>query len=576
MHAQLKDCNRMQQHPYTFILCFIHSHRWSCFLITNELSFVVFFSVSLLFFSSGLWPFSTVGWPHAVHHPDQYPSKVQEFSRYYPGSVLETGYDILFFWVARMVTMGLELTNQLPFHTIYLHGLIRDAQGQKMSKTKGNVIDPIDTISSFGSDALRYTLVTSATPGQDVSLAMEKIEFTRNFVNKLWNIGKYIDHCATQLTQQQYAGDRARLHDALRAHSIVDQVTSNVQLWDHLHVSERYILSKHHELIQLVNELLSNHQFAESGKLINDFLWNEFADWYLEVSKTHLRAGSLDQQLRTLSILYYIWDHSLRLLHPYMPYVTEILFQQIPAHQSQQSKHESIIIAPFPQPSSSPDSHLSNAELLVSSNGDLMMDAGSVNTFQKFQEMIKQIRNVRVEYHVDVNKKLPIIIKVNQQADMTSQLRMLKALLQEKAGLALLCKVDDDNISVIFPHDTTTTHLVGNEAADSIMNAVKMISESAVSSPSASNQLIHLIIDEDIELYIPQSELIDKEKELHRLKKQLEKVQKEIDGLEKRLSNDSFRLKAPEALVQETKAKVQEFVQQKVAIEKSVNQLHAT
>jgi valyl-tRNA synthetase len=518
------------------------------------------------FYSSGLWPFSTVGWPHAVQNPDEFPSKAQEFSRYYPGNVLETGYDILFFWVARMVTMGLELTNQLPFHTIYLHGLIRDAQGQKMSKTKGNVIDPIDTISSFGSDALRYTLVTSSTPGQDVSLAMEKIEFNRNFVNKLWNIGKYIDHCTTQLVQKHYDGDRSRLQDALKAHSIVDELRSDSQRWNHLHLSERYILSQHHELIKEVNEMLSNYQFAESGKAISEFLWNELADWYIEVSKTHLRAGTIEQQVRTLSILYYIWDHSLRLLHPYMPYVTEILYQQIPHHQ-RIPKHESIMIAPFPQPQSSPDSKLANAHLCVSSTGDLITDSIAVKTFQKFQEIIKQIRNLRAEYNVDVNKKLPIILKVNSQPDINSQASMLKSLLLEKAGLGLLCKVDDENISVLLPNE------LAEESTIQSMKGVNIRSESTIHS--TSNKLIHLIIDEDIELYIPQSELIDKEKERQRLKKQLEKLQKDIDGLENRLSNDSFRLKAPESLVMDTQAKLQDSLQQKAAIERSINQLHS-
>ena len=235
-------------HPCPFLYCFLHP----------------------FFRSSGLWPFATVGWPASEHDAKS------DLSRFYPAAVLETGYDILFFWVARMVMMGLELTDKSPFHTIYMHGLVRDGQGQKMSKTKGNVIDPLEVVDQFGADALRYSLVTGSTPGQDVPLSMERIEANRNFANKLWNAGKYLQNVLAAVP----AEGRAQL--AVTGPMSAAEMAA-------LPVAERYIVSRCHGLVTEVTASLEAYSFGDAGRQIYEFLWDEYADWYIEVSKTRMR-----------------------------------------------------------------------------------------------------------------------------------------------------------------------------------------------------------------------------------------------------------------------------------------------
>lgn len=208
---------------------------------------------------------------------------------------METGYDILFFWVARMVMMGLEFTDQVPFHTIYLHGLVRDSQGQKMSKTKGNVIDPIDTIEQYGCDALRFALIQGSSPGQDVPLSMEKIEAMRNFVNKLWNIGKFIQNA---------------LSNTAISSEDVAQLPAEVLL------AEDYIIAKAQQLAVDVTNAIEDYDFNYATNRLYEFVWDDFADWYIEASKTRMRNPDLAMQAKRT--LVYVWDMTLRLIHPFM------------------------------------------------------------------------------------------------------------------------------------------------------------------------------------------------------------------------------------------------------------------
>jgi valyl-tRNA synthetase len=265
-------------------------------------------------FSSGLWPFSTLGWPEQT--PD--------LAYFYPTSVMETGYDILFFWVARMMMLGCYLTDAPPFHTIYLHGLVRDKQGRKMSKSFGNVVNPLEVMDQQGTDALRFTLATSGTPGQDLNLNPERIEAARNFANKIWNITRFV---ISKLTIEDR---RWTIDDA--PSSIVYPLSSDLTLAD------KWILSRYNRLLGEVDRLMRAYNFGEAGRQIHEFLWSEFADWYVEIAKTQLDgpsagSGQADPQRQqaTRELLYTVLEGSLRLLHPFMPFVTEEAWQYLTA-----------------------------------------------------------------------------------------------------------------------------------------------------------------------------------------------------------------------------------------------------
>lgn len=467
-----------------------------------------------MFVSSGLWPFATLGWPNEEHNMKS------DLAKYYPGDVLETGYDILFFWVARMVTMGLELTGKAPFKVVYLHGLVRDGQGQKMSKTKGNVIDPIDTISQFGTDALRYSLVTGSTPGQDVPLSLERVESNRNFANKLWNVGKYVQHA---LSSTSCGVSREEL--------IVGRLMTKEEI-DGLLLPERFIVSKVHKLIDVVSSHLDRYEFGEAGKALYDFLWDDLADWYIEASKTHTRHEDLQVQKSTFKVLVYAWDIYLRLLHPYMPYVTETLWQNVPHSE------ESLMVATWPSFSND-----------ASNAAPTYVDEDALKLFNKFQNLIRSIRNVRAQYNVDPGRKISILVQSSSEV-------LTKVLNEEAKALIMLARIEEEGLEFI-PWSSG--------ANQDKIDVAKAFHD--------KGPFIHLIVEDGLEAYLPQSGLLDKEKELARLNKQSEKLQKEISGLEGRLTNKSFVEKAPENLVKEAKDKLSDLQVQLAAIHKSIDSL---
>ena len=241
-------------------------------------------------FSSGLWPFSTLGWPE----------ETKDLQYFYPTSVMETGYDILFFWVARMIMLGLEFTDNAPFHTVYLHGLIRDEHGQKMSKTKANVIDPLVVMDEYGTDALRFTLLVGSTPGNDMNLSVKKVEANRNFANKVWNAGRFVINA---------------LENAPKSASSDPEWTP----------ADEFIHARSRQTARNVNRLFENYQFGEAGRQVYDFFWSEFADWYIEASKLQLHKGG-DRSFYTAWTLVRVLDKCLRMLHPFTPFVTEELW----------------------------------------------------------------------------------------------------------------------------------------------------------------------------------------------------------------------------------------------------------
>jgi valyl-tRNA synthetase len=316
-------------------------------------------------FSSGLWPFSTLGWP----------DETEDLKRFYPTDVMETGYDILFFWVARMIMQGLEMTDQTPFHTVYLHGLVRDAQGRKMSKTTGNVIDPLEMMDQHGTDALRFTLLTGSTPGNDMSLSEERIIANRNFANKIWNATRFV------------VNNLGAAFDA--GHG-----TWNLSA---LALPDRWIISRHNRLVENVTQLMDAYQYGEAGRQIYEFLWSEYADWYIEIAKIRLYGADARAQATARRVLVYVLERTLRLLHPYMPFVTEATWQHLP------HRDESPAVGPWP------------------SAGDVDEEAEAA--MQTVMEAIRAIRNARAEYNVEPARRIVAQIAAGEKTDLFSSQR---------------------------------------------------------------------------------------------------------------------------------------------------------
>lgn len=323
-------------------------------------------------FSSGLWPFSTLGWPE----------KTLDYQYFYPTTMMETGYDILFFWVARMIMAGLEFTDRVPFRTVYLHGLIRDENGQKMSKTAENVIDPLTVMDELGTDALRFTLLVGSTPGNDMNLSVKKVEANRNFANKIWNAGRFVI-------------------------SALDHIPARALDKPEWTLADSWIWSRLQELIREVDRLFQSFQYGEAGRQIYDFFWGEFADWYIEVSKLQLEAGG-DRAYYTAQTLTRILDLCLRLLHPFTPFVTEELW----GHLHRAVLHSSLVDTA----KSWPDA------LIIASWPEARKAEGweidKVADFRLIQEVIRAIRNIRSEKNVPAGKDIPAIIAAGEKIDI--------------------------------------------------------------------------------------------------------------------------------------------------------------
>lgn len=346
-------------------------------------------------FSSGLWPFSTLGWP----------DKTPDLNYFFPTSVMETGYDILFFWVARMIMSSLEFTGEIPFHTVYLHGLIRDEHGQKMSKTKNNVIDPLEVMDELGTDALRFTLLVGSTPGNDMNLSLKKVEANRNFANKLWNAGRFL------------IGNLDVMPSAPQAEP--DWTLADSWIWARLKI-----------LTETVNRLFESYQFGEAGRQIYDFFWTEFADWYIEIAKSQIAEGG-DRAFYTIQILVKVFDTCLRFLHPFTPYVTEALWGHLkeacmtasPLLVPYDGWEDALIIARWPEP--------------LPFEG---WENRAVEEFNLIQEMVREIRNIRAEYKVQPGNKIACVISGGAKAEMLKQQRKI---------FELLAGIDPDQLSVI-------------------------------------------------------------------------------------------------------------------------------
>ena len=346
-------------------------------------------------FSSGLWPFSTLGWP------DETP----DFKYFYPTSVMETGYDILFFWVARMIMDGIEFTGEAPFHTVYLHGLIRDENGQKMSKTKNNVIDPLEVMDELGTDALRFTLLVGSTPGNDMNLSLKKVEANRNFANKLWNAGRFI----------------LRNLDSIPAKPEADPDWTLADFW---------IWARLKELTETVNRLFEGYQFGEAGRQIYDFFWTEFADWYVEISKNQIAEGG-DRAFYTAQVLVRVLDTCLRFLHPFTPFVTEALWGHMKEACQETSDQlapeggweEALIVAHWPEAMKMED-----------------WEADAISEFNLIQEMVRAIRNVRAEYKVQPGHAVACTISAGDKMDKITE---------QRQTFISLAGIDPENLNIV-------------------------------------------------------------------------------------------------------------------------------
>ncbi|CAN5770376.1 valine--tRNA ligase [soil metagenome] len=306
-------------------------------------------------FSSGLWPFSTLGWPE----------KTGDLERYYPGSVLETGAEIIFFWVARMIFFGLKFMGEAPYHTVYIHGTVRDSKGDRMSKTKGNVLDPLTITSQYGTDALRFALITASGPGTDLKMSIDRVESNRNFANKLFNATRFV------------------LNAIDGANIAVDSSGAPLQPdADKMALADKWIVTRLEATTSDVTRMIDQYQLHEAGRQLYEFLWSEFCDWYIEAAKVRLREGEIDPAAQ--QTLAYVLERGLRLLHPFMPFVTEELWQQLP-HAG-----DALIVADWP--------------------GELNAYADDAARFDAVKEAIRLVRNVRAEQQVEPAKRIPAVI----------------------------------------------------------------------------------------------------------------------------------------------------------------------
>lgn len=429
-------------------------------------------------FSSGLWPFSTLGWPEDT--PD--------LRRYYPTSVMETGYDILFFWVARMIMSGLEYTEQVPFHTVYLHGLIRDEHGRKMSKTAGNVIDPLEVMDEYGTDAFRFSLLTGSAPGNDMNLSMERIASSRNFCNKIWNATRFV------------------------VSNTGTAFLSGAGTWNlsGLSLPDRWILSRHNRLIADVTRLINEYNFGEAGRQLYDFFWSEFADWYIEIAKIRLYGADPRAQATARRVLVYVLEHVLRLLHPFIPFVTEAAWQHLP-HED-----ESLMVTNWPHPSHTGIDEEAEAQMTL------------------LIEIIRTIRNTRAEYNVEPGKKISAYIAAGTNADL---------LTKHQEILVALARLEKDELHI------------------------------ATTLARKPDQAVAQVVSGGIEIYLPLAGMIDLDAERERWHKEVAQLEKRIAAGKVRLSNPNFTEKAPAAVVEKEREQLADLELQAAKIWERLKEL---
>jgi len=411
-------------------------------------------------FSSGLWPHSTLGWPEDT----------EDLRYFYPTTVMETAYDLIFFWVARMIMMGIEDAGDIPFRTIYFHGLIRDEKGEKMSKTRGNTVDPLDLLEEYGTDALRFALLMGTSPGNDSRLSTDKMESSRNFANKLWNATRFV----------------------IRSVEAGGNVSQQIKR-DEMPAEDRWIISRLNRAIASVTNLMEDFQFGEAQRQIHDFLWGEYCDWYIELAKIRLQANDNTP----MPVLVHVLEKSLRLLHPYMPFLTEELWQQL-KKRTDGIEGESIMVASYPQAN------------------ETETDAAAESEIEAIIEVVRTIRNVRAQYKVESNRWIEAIVHADSSR-----------------------------------HETISRY---TEAVKTLARANPVTFKEGEPGEAGDNTLVLPLSQATV--VIPMASMFDLEAERKRLQKEIEQIEAEAGRLEARVKDQAFLTKAPAAVIEKEKQKL--------------------
>ena len=424
-------------------------------------------------FSSALWPFSTLGWPN---------TETEDFKRFYPTNVLVTGFDIITFWVSRMMSQGLEFTGVEPFKDVLIHGIIRDSQGRKMSKTLGNGIDPLEVIDKYGADALRFSVLSGTTMGNDIRYMPEKLDQASNFANKIWNAAKFIINANKNINEEDVYNYHHKIyHD--------NKYETNT-----IAIEDKWILNKLDKLLIDVTKNMENYDLGIALDNIYNFIWNEFCDWYIEIVKPRLYSKNYDSRVAAVNILNHTFETSMKLLHPFMPFITTEVYSNLIQYD--------------------------NIELMVS-KWPILHDDFIFEGQEKFIEVIKEtivdIRNIRAKMNVHPSRKTELIFVTSKY---NNEINECKEFI-EKLGFGSNVKIQKNKDD---------------------------IAENAIS-----------IVKEGIELYIPLEGLVDLEEEAKRKEEERKKIEFEIERAEKMLSNPGFLNKAPQAKIDEEKAKLQKY-----------------
>ena len=431
-------------------------------------------------FSSGLWPHSTLGWPEDT----------EDFRYFYPTTVLETGYDILFFWVARMIMLGIENTGQVPFRTVFLHGLIRDATGAKMSKTRGNTMDPLEMVDKYGTDALRFALTTGTAPGNDLRFTENRLEAGRNFANKIWNAARFV-----------ISGLEGK---------------AGLEGWSELvapeHREDRWIVSRLDRLTSEVTRSLENFELGDAQQKLYDFIWNDYCDWYIEMAKIRTRAGSEPSPLPTLA---HVLERTLRLLHPFMPFITEEIWQTlIPILPKENDFPESIMIAPFPVA------------------GD-RLDVQAEEEIGLVMQAVRAVRNTRAQLRIPAGQHLEAVVEANgQQAAIEAEADVIRTLSRVEPLRIVAGGADSQN------------------------------------GPKGVTLVVNPLV-----VRLPLEGVVDLAAEAERLKSELDDCVKNLDRVEKLVANPNFRSKAKPEVVETEEARLTDLRERKQRLDEILAQL---
>ncbi|MCQ2537883.1 MAG: valine--tRNA ligase [Lachnospiraceae bacterium] len=438
-------------------------------------------------FSSALWPFSTLGWPEMT----------EDLKYFYPTDVLVTGYDIIFFWVIRMIFSGYEHMGKKPFNTVLFHGLVRDSQGRKMSKSLGNGIDPLEVIDKYGADALRFTLITGNAPGNDMRFYWERVEASRNFANKVWNASRFIMMNMQQLEEQG-----------------VDYLSFKPG-YDKLEDADRWILSKLNNCIKEVTQNMEAFELGVAAQKVNDFIWDDFCDWYIEMVKPRLYGDNTDSKIAAMWTLRHVLTDALKLLHPYMPFVTEEIFCTLKEAEGVLAENESIMISAWPVYS------------------DELAFEKEAKDVELIKAAVKGIRDVRTSMNVPASRKAEVFV-------VSEDKTVLDTFENSKNFFASLSFASE----VKLQSDKTG---IANDAVSAVISGAT--------------------------LFIPFAELVDIDKELERLSKEKARLMGEIKRCEGMLNNPNFTSKAPESKINEEKSKLENYKSMLAQVEERYDQL---